>query len=268
MTVVVPLRLHANATSQNPIQHKLSKRAAESVMQLRKDRKPQWMSKFLSQLPSDDIVVFMDGFDTLIQQSKEYFLALYEQHFNNLIVVSTEKSFWPFNLESCSSRSVLESLFPDCPGCAGSRFVNSGALAGPVKYLLPLFSEPVPLSTQDDQARLAAQFLSKRHPILLDQHSYLFQSMHGAADDIRYVENAKLSTPSPCYVHRHDDFMPWLLHYNGLRDTLPPFMALKLDSMPLVEGSGFWEVDLTGFKRFVRYSDTQCPPENGGLETA
>jgi hypothetical protein len=150
------------------------------------------MKTYLETLDEEDIVMFIDGYDTFICSSKEDILERYLS-FDCDIVFSAEVSCWP--------DKTLEDLHPESH--TKFKYLNSGTYIGKVKALKNMFSTPIK-NSEDDQLYCQKEFLKNIHNIKLDTESYIFFCLGGAEQDVEYRSSYIINTStncSTCVVH-------------------------------------------------------------------
>jgi GR25 family glycosyltransferase involved in LPS biosynthesis len=117
----------------------------------------------LKSLQDNDVVLFVDGYDVLINAKEEEIFKRYLE-FNTKVLFAAEKVCWP-------DRS-LENQFP-LPE-TGYRYLNSGCFIGVVSELKKIMQESLS-DIDDDQLYLQKKYLSGQFNIKLDHEGYIFQ---------------------------------------------------------------------------------------------
>ena len=128
--------------------------------------KLQLLKKELDLLPPEQLVLFTDAYDVIIQQSLDPLEAWLEAH-PNKVVFAAESAKWPLDIEE---------LYP-APLNFPSPYLNSGVFAGRAKSILGLLQVPF-TNTTDDQGYYTRQFLAGSC-IVLDHEAKFFQCMVG-----------------------------------------------------------------------------------------
>lgn len=124
------------------------------------------------------------------------------------LLFSAEKFCWP--------DKSLANKYPEVEGKA-SRYLNSGAFIGYAPQVYELLEEPID-DKGDDQLYFTKVFLDEtkrtKLEMKLDTESRLFQSLHGAKNDVKL----KVDLDSNQGELRNIDFMttPAIIHGNGL----------------------------------------------------
>ena len=158
----------------------------------------------LESLHDGDVVMFVDGYDVIINDTLPTILERY-QDMGTDIIFAAEKTCWPdFK------------LIPDFPkSLTPYKYLNSGLYIGKVGTLKKFFSEAVP-NDSDDQLWMQKRFLSSdwqsAASVILDYEGYIFQ----CDDDIEVV-NGQLSNGMCC---------PCIYHGNGGDDAKVRFKNL------------------------------------------
>ena len=151
----------------------------------------------------NDIIMFLDGYDTFITStSKQEILQRYFS-FRSEIVFSSEKTCWP-------DRSI-EDQFPET---LGYKFLNSGCFIGTVKALKNVFKKSI-LDHEDDQLYCQKEYLAKTHNIVLDYESYIFFSLSRLENYVDYVNGYLVNKDTNC--------TSLVLHGNGGEETKKVF---------------------------------------------
>jgi GR25 family glycosyltransferase involved in LPS biosynthesis len=120
----------------------------------------------------DDIVMFVDGYDVIINELEEDILNRYLS-FHCKVLFAAEKVCWP-------DRN-LESQFPQPAN--GYRYLNSGCFIGVVSELKKIVNDSLN-DTDDDQLYFQRKYLSKQFDIKLDHEGYVFQCVSMVEDKI------------------------------------------------------------------------------------
>ncbi len=159
--------------------------------------KIRYIRNYVKEMPGDDVVLFLDGYDTLVLADKEAILQKFLA-FNVPFVISTERICWPL--------VDLADQFPISP--TSFRYINSGVMIGYVKSIKHIFNG-INLVTRirSDQSLLSTYFLNNNNFFCLDYFSELSLSLFGInGNEIEFdYENKSvrcLETNSfPCIIH-------------------------------------------------------------------
>jgi hypothetical protein len=156
------------------------------------------LKKELELLPPEQLVLFTDAYDVIIQNS----LDKLESWINanpEKVIFAAESAKWPLDIED---------LYP-APLQFPSPYLNSGVFAGKAKSILSLLQVPFS-NTTDDQGYYSRQFLSGSCSVL-DHNAEFFQCMVGLtpqqiiAKEKRYEfshsSGLKQWTSSPSILH-------------------------------------------------------------------
>lgn len=149
----------------------------------------------LKELPSGDIVCFVDAYDVLINCDKDKLLKVFEE----------SKCALFFGAEFDLVPNVFDhELFPKSPSAI--RFINSGVYIGYVGTILEML-EYGDYRGLNDQEHANRYFLEKGQEknIRLDYHNTLALNMHGVNWQMISVSNGDISYDLngavPCFVH-------------------------------------------------------------------
>ena len=157
----------------------------------------------LESLHDGDVVLFVDGYDVIINDTLPTILERYEDMGAD-IIFAAEKNCWPD--ATMSSQFPLSTIY---------RYLNSGAYIGKVSTLKEFLNEAVP-NDSDDQLWMQKKFLSSDWQSTasanLDYEGYIFQ----CDDDIEII-NGQLSNGMCC---------PCIYHGNGGDDAKVRFKNL------------------------------------------
>jgi len=164
--------------------------------------------KFLS---DNDIVLFVDGYDVFINDSKETILERFKG-FGVDVLFAAEKACWP--------SKELAGFFPKSD--TEYNYLNSGVYIGYVHAIKKLLDQDID-DSEDDQLFLQKQYIkakvSNELSIALDHENYLFQCLAGAENDLRIQKNKQIiNTATKC--------CPCILHGNGGNSTKAKFDSI------------------------------------------
>jgi hypothetical protein len=135
----------------------------------------------------NDVVLFVDGYDVIINDSEASILDRYLQ-FHCKVLFAAEKVCWP-------DRN-LEKEFPE--PATGYRYLNSGCFIGVVSELKKMMEEPLK-DIDDDQLYFHKKFLSKRYNVKLDHEGYVFQCVSMVEDKITVNKHSQIvNTETKC----------------------------------------------------------------------
>lgn len=172
------------------------------------------------------VLVFMDGYDVMVQQNESYILDTFHS-FNASIVYSAEKNCWPYVLSATATREMcpqfpvdeaVESLyFPDRP----VRWLNSGVMFCKSQACGSFFEESLVTKpkyyTTDDQAIAAETCLKFGQDCQRDMYSRLMMSLYMALTDLKLTNGR--------WENLRTHSRPAFLHFNGGKD---PFYTIDL----------------------------------------
>jgi hypothetical protein len=177
----------------------------------------------IKELPKDDIVCFIDGFDVVsvggLEEIKQKFLD-----YNCDLLLSSEMNCWP---------PCYKDAFPikkDCP--TQFKYINTGGIIGYVHALLDLWQWKPIDEIKAVCARLSDQgycyeYYAANHDkknIKIDSMCNIFLSMYGYDWNEFYIQNGRIFNTvlknSPCVLHfngnswkdgRHQNVIPKLI---------------------------------------------------------
>jgi hypothetical protein len=158
----------------------------------------------LESLHDGDVVMFVDGYDVIINDTLPTILERYEDMGAD-IIFAAERQCWP--------DATMSPQFP--VASTPYKYLNSGVYMGKVSYLKAFFNEAVP-NDSDDQLWMQKRFLSPAWQSTgsanLDYEGYIFQ----CDDDIEII-NGQLANGMCC---------PCIYHGNGGDDAKVRFKNL------------------------------------------
>lgn len=154
------------------------------------------VKKFLANVDDTAIVMFVDGYDVLINDTLPTIVERYKDMGGD-VVVAAEKTCWP--------DKTLADQFPNSH--TEYRYLNSGLYIGTAVALRKLFEESLE-DGSDDQLYMQKQFLQQDAlgvKVVLDVENYIFQCMAAASQDITVKSNKQLLNNAtrccPCVLH-------------------------------------------------------------------
>ena len=121
------------------------------------------MVAYLREKEDDDIVVFLDGFDTKINKDPKDVVALFEACDCKMLVSKDPVPYGPL------SRTVFST-------CQGNLTANSGLYMGYAKYLLQVLEDAIDMECEDDQRNLNA-LCGKYDFIKVDEDMKMFENI-------------------------------------------------------------------------------------------
>ena len=180
--------------------------------------KIQLVNEYLATIDEEDIVLFMDGYDTFLADSPQTILERFIQMEAD-IVFGAESECWPLPENA--------SLWPDTG--TPYRYLNSGLYIGRAKALHDFISQSQDgSSNNDDQLYCQNRYLKNKTPwkVKLDTEGYIFQNHE---PDIRVVEGQLWNDKTGC--------CGCIYHGNGGDDAKSFFidMAKKFALVPKAE---------------------------------
>ena len=158
----------------------------------------------LESLHDGDVVLFVDGYDVIINDTLPTILERYEDMGADIIFAAERQ---------CGPDATMSPQFPEAS--TPYKYLNSGVYMGKVSYLKAFFNEAVP-NDSDDQLWMQKRFLSPAWQSTgsanLDYEGYIFQ-----CDDDIDVINGQISNGMCC---------PCIYHGNGGDDAKDRFENL------------------------------------------
>ena len=121
------------------------------------------MVKYLREKEDDDIVVFLDGFDTKINKDPKDVVALFETYDCKMLVSKDPVPYGPL------SRTVFST-------CQADLTANSGMYMGYAKYLLQVLEDALEMECEDDQRNLNT-LCGKYDFIKVDEEQKIFENI-------------------------------------------------------------------------------------------
>ena len=145
------------------------------------------MSKHLETKNDDDIIVFVDGFDTKINKSPEDVVKIFKSYDCGVLVSKDPMPFGPF------SKIIFGT-------CDENNTANSGLYMGYVKYLKIIINQANEMDCEDDQRNL--NDLCKVHNFIkIDEQEKIFKNVPPTHKDKK--NNAVfVSYPGTLNAHR------------------------------------------------------------------
>jgi hypothetical protein len=161
----------------------------------------------LDHYDDNDIIMFLDGYDTFIHSTEEEILERYFS-FRREVIFSAEKTCWP--------DSSISEKFPET---GGYKYLNSGTFIGTVSTLKDIFSDIIEDHT-DDQLYCQYKYLENNLDIGLDYESYIFLCMSGLEQNCLYNDS------SDYIVNAETNCTSLIAHGNGGAYTKDAFDKL------------------------------------------
>ena len=184
----------------------------------------------IDSLHDDDVVLFVDGYDVIINDSLSTILERYEDMGAD-IIFAAERQCWP---DATMSPQFPVALTP-------YKYLNSGVYMGRVGALKEFLNEAVP-NDSDDQLWMQKRFLSSDWQSTgsanLDYEGYIFQ----CDDDVEII-NGQISNGMccPCIYHGNggDDAKD---RFENLADTFGYIKTVEVSSPAYHKGLEYEEV--------------------------
>ncbi len=166
----------------------------------------------------EDIIVFVDGFDTFFLPSARELLRRFRS-FRARMVFGAEIDCWPDAHLSAAyppphgpgapgGDERIGSLRPAPPFRTPFRYLNSGCYMGYAEAIRDALEELAPEQEDDDQLLFARYFLAHPDIVCLDHRAWLFQNLHGVPPEHLRIESDsrvrlvnRLTMTDPCVLH-------------------------------------------------------------------
>ncbi len=171
-----------------------------------------YVQEYLDTIPDDHVVLFVDGYDTIIVETKEKILAKFLAKNINCVFSASTILYPP--------KESLRSKFPSSP--TRFKYLNSGSYIGYAGYIKAMLKsmQPFDLSKRSDQGLFQLYYLKHKQEIRLDYDCDLFLCSLTALkkEDLR-LNPAKKSVhylgtnKHPCVVHGNGKFGKELYRY-------------------------------------------------------
>lgn len=165
-------------------------------------------SRFIQDLPDEEIVVFSDAYDVLPLNNCN--LASLEDAINKYFDLHKIT----FNAETnCYPDYSLASKYPNSE--SKWRYLNAGLYCGRAKYLKKLLDQVLPrIVGSDDQLQFSIAFIEMPHLVTLDYKCNVFQTLYdghvgGNINMDDFIFQGKQ------IVNKHFNTTPLLFHGNG-----------------------------------------------------
>lgn len=122
------------------------------------------MKSHLETLPDEDLVLFVDGYDTFFSAPVETIVDRYLED-GAEVVFAAEKDCWPD--DSLAEKFDLAEPYP---------FLNSGCYIGTVKVLKEMLQDGIK-DNEDDQLYIQNHYDTVNYNVVLDHGQYIFMTM-------------------------------------------------------------------------------------------
>ena len=158
--------------------------------------KVHYLRSRLRNIDDNDIVMFVDGYDVVINDTEEALITRFKQ-FGADVVFGAEPILWP--------DTSIADQFPEVH--TRNRFLNSGGFIGRASVIKEMLRGDIGKG-DDDQLYYQQIFLSKKFNIKLDVENYIFQCVSATA-------NALSISPNNQVYNRETGCYSCVLHGNG-----------------------------------------------------
>jgi len=163
--------------------------------------------EYIKYLPDDHIVMFVDGYDVIINNNKENIInKYYELTKGQKALFSAEKNCWP--------DSLFITLYPAVSSIY--KYLNSGTYISTVKILKKIFTTIIKKINNnfivDDQKTFTEMFLFEHKDlIMLDYNAEIFNCLYDSIKDIEFKDNKIYNKTTKTY--------PMVFHGNAESKT-------------------------------------------------
>ena len=154
------------------------------------------LKKELYKHKDDDVILFVDGYDVLFNDTLDNIIQTYLS-FHSRVIFAAEKNCWP-------DKTMKDSFVGTEHG---NNYLNSGCYIGVVSELKKILAEEIQ-DSDDDQLYFQKQYLSCQFDMTLDAHTKLFQCVAQDEDNIKITDDLKIQ-------NTETGNCPKILHGNG-----------------------------------------------------
>jgi hypothetical protein len=147
------------------------------------------MSKYLETKEDEDIVIFLDGFDTKINKNPQDVVELFKESDCKVLVSRDSEIF---------GKTPTQIVFGKC---GKTSTANSGLYMGYVKYLKIVINEALTLKCEDDQTNINT-VCQKSEFVKVDEEEKIFKNF-GPLDKKHETDAIFVSYPGLPGVHRY-----------------------------------------------------------------
>ena len=187
------------------------------------------MSKHLETKNDDDIIVFVDGFDTKINKNPENIVELFKSYECGVLVSKDPVPFGPF------SRIIFGT-------CDKNNTANSGLYMGYVKYLKIMVNQANKMKCDDDQRNLN-DLCNLHNFIKIDDDEKIFKNVPPTDKDkennsvfvsypgtlsVERVKRSIIEYTQFIYIYVIISIIGVLIFFPNLKTILVPFMILYI----------------------------------------
>ena len=169
--------------------------------------KVHYLRSRLRNIDDNDIIMFVDGYDVVINDDAESLISRFKQ-FGADVVFGAEPPCWP--------DPSMTDQFPQVH--TRNRFLNSGGFIGRASVIKEMLRGDIGKG-DDDQLYYQQIFLSKKFNIKLDVENYIFQCVSQTANALSVTTNNQIyNRETGCYS--------CVLHGNGGDDDKKAYRSL------------------------------------------
>ena len=147
------------------------------------------MSKYLETKNDEDVVIFLDGFDTKINKSPENVMELFKEY-NCKVLVSRDPEV--------PGKTLTQVIFGSC---GNTSTANSGLYMGYAKYVKQFIDEAIAMKCEDDQTNLNT-VCQNNDFIKVDEEEKIFKNF-GPLDTKTVTDATFVSHPGTPGISRY-----------------------------------------------------------------
>lgn len=125
--------------------------------------------EYISTLPDNDIIIFLDGFDTIINKNKLQYIEQFISTSDYKVIFSLERKV--VGLEDVFNKAIFRR-------CQRGMVANSGLYCGYNKYIQILLKDAISRGCKDDQVNIN-DMCALYSFIGIDYSQYLFENRYG-----------------------------------------------------------------------------------------
>jgi GR25 family glycosyltransferase involved in LPS biosynthesis len=159
-------------------------------------QKLKLVKNYVSQIPEQDIVLFVDGYDVFFNDDLQTIVDRFNG-FDCKVLFAGEKNCWPD-----------KSIAPLFGGDTDYKYLNSGVYIGYAGYVCSLIENYIQ-NSEDDQLYLQKKYIvdlfDSKKLYKIDVENYIFQCLAGAVDAVTVKSNGQLLNSEtrccPCILH-------------------------------------------------------------------
>ncbi len=156
-----------------------------------------YLKEYIQDLPDEDVVMYIDGYDTLVLASKEDILSKFLDK-KKACIFGSGIHHWGY--------PKLVSKFPKSP--TRFAYLNAGTFIGYVAFLKKMLNAIGTFELEtSDQGLIAPFYLEHTKEMILDHHCQLFIPLQGVkeseilCDPVEKTMKCLITDTKPCIIH-------------------------------------------------------------------